>query len=115
MKISKSNFLSVTDELKENSQKHNLSKIEMDLYHDEYNVVEKLIRVKRFSLPNKGEKWKIFEDNKLIHTIEGTKLTLKEREFLRTVDGANWLLQQAKLGIKSFNSFKKILKEKLSH
>ena len=101
------------EELKEGNSKYNLSKFEYDLYHEEDDKAEKVIRVKRVAMPNKGEKWKIFQDSKVLRTIEGNKLTKKEREFLRSVDGATWLLSKAKIGIKSFNSFKKELKEKL--
>ena len=27
-------------------------------------------------MPNKGEKWRIFEDNKVMFTLEGTKLPI---------------------------------------
>lgn len=93
--------------------KYNLSKFEYDLYHEEDDVAEKVIRVKRVSMPNKGEKWKIFEDNKVMFVLEGTKLTNKEKDFLRTVDGVNFLITQYKQGIKSFNSLKIEIKKKL--
>jgi hypothetical protein len=64
-------------------------------------------------MPNKGEKWKIFEDNKVMFVVEGTKLTNKEKEFLRTIDGVNFLITQYKQGIKSFNSLKNEIKKKL--
>lgn len=103
----------VTEEFKDQNQKYNLSKFEFDLYHEEDDKVEKVIRVKRVSMPNKGEKWKIFEDNKVMFVLEGTKLTNKEKEFLHTVDGVNFLIAQYKAGIKSFNSLKNELKKKL--
>jgi len=112
-KFSESGVTPVTEELKDHNQKHSLSKMEMDLYHEEYDVVEKVIRVKRFAMPNKGEKWKIFEDSKAMFIIEGIKLNTKEREFLRTPDGFNFMIAQYKAGIKSFNSFKNELKKKL--
>jgi hypothetical protein len=106
----------VTEEFKEQNQKYNLSKFEFDLYHEEYDVSEKVIRVKRVSMPNKGEKWKVMIDNKLIFTIESPKISKKEREYLQTVEGFNFILAQAKTGIKSLNSFrvelKKIIDEK---
>ncbi len=102
-----------TEEFKDQNQKYNLSKFEFDLYHEEYDVSEKVIRVKRVSMPNKGEKWKIFEDNKVMFVVEGMKLTNKEKEFLRTPDGFNFLIAQYKLGIKSFNSLKTEIKKKL--
>lgn len=103
----------VTEEIKENNSRYNLSKFEFDLYHEEDDKAEKVIRVKRVSMPNKGEKWKIFEDNKVMFVVEGAKLTNKEKDFLRTVDGVNFLLAQYKAGIKSFNSLKNEIKKKL--
>jgi len=100
-------------ETTESAVKYNLSKYEYDLYHEEDDIANPFIRVKRFSLPNKNERWKFFEDNKITFTLEGTKLTNKEKEFLRSVDGANFLLQGYKRGLNSVNAFKKELKEKL--
>ena len=40
-----------------------------------------------------------------------TKISKKEREYLQTVDGFNFILSQAKVGIKSLNSFKVELKK----
>lgn len=101
------------EETKEIKQKHPLSKFEYDLYKEEDDVTFPIIRVKRTSTSNKVEKWKIISDNKVICVIEGKKLAKKECEFLRTIDGTNWLLSQAKLGIKSFNSLKIAIKKKL--
>lgn len=103
---------STAEETKDGSSKYNLSKFEYDLFHEEDDKIEKLIRVKRLSMPNKGDRWKIFENDKVTQIIDGNKLTKKEREFLKSVDGAIWLLSKAKIGIKSFSSFKKELKEK---
>jgi hypothetical protein len=89
------------------------SKFEHDLYYDEKNIEHKIIRVKRFSLPNNGEKWKIIENNKVLMTIEGVKLTTKEKEYLRTVEGFNFLIKEYKLGIKSFNALKQTFKAQL--
>jgi hypothetical protein len=102
---------SITDEVKDQNLKYNLSKFEYDLYHEEDDIAEKVIRVRRVSMPNKGERWKIFEDNKAVLIIEGAKLTNKEKEFLRTVNGVNFLINQYKNGIKSFNALKIELKK----
>lgn len=109
-----SSLTSITDEMKDQNNKYNLNKFEFDLFNEEKNVPQKVIRVKRVSLPNKGEKWKFFEDNKNVFTIDGEKLTNKEKEFLRTADGINFLLLQYKEGIKSFNSLKQEIKKKIS-
>ncbi len=103
-----------SDDFKDHGSKGNLNKFEYDLYHEEDDLSFKVIRVKHISLPNKGDKWKIFEDNKNILTIEGTKLSKKERDYLLSVAGINWLLSEFKVGISSFNDFKKKLKQNLS-
>lgn len=105
--------MQMSDEFKDQNFKYNLSKFEYDLYHDEDDIVEKVIRVKRFSLPNNGEKWKIFEDNKAMYIVEGAKLTKKEREFLRSIDGITFLVQQYKSGINSFNHLKTELRKRI--
>lgn len=101
------------DEFKDPALKYNLSKFDYDLYKEEDDVAEKVIRVKRVSMPNKGEKWRVLEDNKVVFILEGSKLNNKEKEFLRSADGASWLLAQAKVGIKSFNALKTEIKKKL--
>lgn len=102
------------EEFKDPALKYNLSKFDYDLYHEEDDVAEKVIRVKRVSMPNKGEKWKIFEDSKVAFIVEGNKLNNKEKDFLRTVDGVNFLIAQFKQGIKSFNSLKTEIKKKIA-
>lgn len=95
-----------TDDHRSQSFKQNLSKFEYDLYHEEDDKTEKVIRVKRTGSINKGERWKIFADAKLILTIDGDKISKKEKEFLRTVQGVSFVIRQAKVGIKSFNKLK---------
>lgn len=103
----------ISDSFKEQNVKFVLSKKEDDLYHDEDNVIHPLIRIKLVSMPNKGEKWKIMQENKLIFTLDGHKLTKKERSFLHTINGINFLIAQFKTGAKSFNTLKIGLKKQI--
>jgi hypothetical protein len=98
---------------KEQSVRHTFSKYEYDLYHEDDDIVLPVVRVKHINLPGKGDRWKIFENTKLMLTIEGSKLNKKEREFLRSVEGVNFLIKQYKAGDKSFNSLKLSVKKKL--
>jgi len=102
-------------ETSDQSFRYNLSKYEYDLYHEEDDVPNPIIRVKRFELPNSGEKWKVFADNKEKFVIDGYKLNKKEKEFLRSIDGVNFVINLFKSGIKSFNFFKIQLKNKLKN
>ncbi len=106
--------MSITDEMKEKNTKYTLNKFEYEFHREENNTVEKVIRVKRLSIPNNGERWKIFEDNKIMFILEGSKLNNKEKDYLRTVNGFNFLISQYKQGIKSFNALKNELKKVLS-
>lgn len=90
-----------------------LSKFDYDLFDEEKDVVERVIRVKRVQMPNKGEKWKIIENGKVAFIVEGAKVSKKEKEYLRTPDGFNFLISQYKVGIKSVNKLKVELKKKL--
>ena len=100
-------------ENKEQSVRHTFSKYEFDLFKDEDHVALPVIRVKRIKVSNKKDKWKIFEDNKLVLTIEGDKLNKKERKFLYSAEGVSFIITQYKKGCKSINSIKISLKEKL--
>lgn len=117
MPINNKEFSSSTsisnDEFKDQNLKYSLSKFEYDLYHEDENIVEKIIRVKRVSTSSKNEKWKIYENNKIIFTVEGDKLNSKEKDFLKTVEGFNFLIMQAKVGIKSLASLKNEIKKNL--
>ena len=101
------------DSTKESYSPHTLSKFEYDLYHEDDDVKLPVIRVKYVELPHNGARWKIFEDTKVVFLVEGSKLNNKEKDFLRTIDGVNFLIAQFKGGIKSFNALKKAIKKRL--
>lgn len=96
-------------------QKFNTSKFDHDLFHDESNIILPVVRVKFVSLPHNGARWKIMKDNQVSYVIEGGKISRKGREFLMTVEGANWLLGEAKIGITSLNVLKKSLSIRLAN
>lgn len=101
-------------DFKDSALKHNLSNHDYDLFKEEDDIVNSVIRVKRVGLPNKGENWKIFKDNKAVEVIEGVKLSAKEKEFLRTVPGIQFVIQYYKRGWKSFNNFRQEMKTSLN-
>lgn len=103
------------DEFKEHmGQKYNTSKFDHDLFHDEEHKVLPIIRVKCIPLPHNGARWKIMKDNNVVQIIEGSKLSKKANKFLLTVEGANWLLTEAKIGISSLKILKKALSLRLA-
>jgi hypothetical protein len=99
------------DEFKEGSSKHILSKFEFDLYDEEQDKVNKVIRIKRVKLPKEGESWKIIEDSKTILLIEGVKLSKKEKAFIKTPEGINYLLKIYKTGANNIIKIRAELKK----
>lgn len=91
-----------------------ISKFEGDLFKDEMNIVERVIRVKRTR--GKIEKWTIYNDQEAIFVIEGDKLSKKICSFLRTPEGFNYLLIQFKSSLppSSFSALKQRLTEKIN-
>lgn len=93
--------------------RHPLNNIDQELYKEEDDVALTMVRIKRISLPNKGENWKIFVDQKNVELIEGAKLSGKERDYLRSVDGIRFIMAYYKSGWRSLNNFRALLKDKL--
>lgn len=100
-------------DMKPENPQNILGRSDYDFFDEEKDVVEKTIRVKRSSIPNKNERWKIFENAKIIFIVESSKISKKEKEYLRTLDGFNFLIAQFKTGIKSLNQLKIQLKKQL--
>jgi hypothetical protein len=110
--IDNSSYLAAEDS-KDAGSKLILSKFEYDLFHDEDNVINKVIRVKRFGSPTKGETWKIYEDSRIANIIDGKKLTKKEKMFLYTPEGIGFIVRQHKEGVTALSAFKKNMKQYL--
>lgn len=83
-----------------------------ELFDDESHVVHKLINVKRVGLPKNGENWEVLEDNRVVFTLKGVRLTNKEKALLRTPEGIKLLMNEYKAGNKSVASIRRKLKEK---
>jgi hypothetical protein len=104
----------ISDDFREQNIKYTLSKKDDDLYREENDIVGGVLRVKWVGLPNHGDRWKILnEQSKTLFVIEGSKLSKKERLFLRSIDGFNFLIAQFKGGLRSFNALKMAIKQKL--
>ena len=91
-----------------------LSKHEYDLFYDEKNTVERVLRVRLVCPKTKDEKWKIIENDKTVQIVAGTNFSKKEREFLRTANGFNFLIAQYKNTNFTVSKFKSELKDYLN-
>lgn len=99
-------------ELKGVLNKHE-NKHEYDLYHEEDDVVLPLFRVKKLVHGN-SEKWKVFSNDKVIFTIESTNLTKAQQDFLRTVEGFNFLMNLCKTKVPTVQTLRKQLRDLLT-
>lgn len=115
MKTKNSEYIPMNSgsEYQEQSHRHSLNSNDQELYKEEDDIANTLVRVKRVSLPSKGVNWKIFVDNKNVEIIEGAKLSQKEKSFLNGVDGILFIMSYYKTGWKSFSNFKSELKKKI--
>jgi hypothetical protein len=80
-----------------------------ELFKDEDYIVQPLVQVKRQNKKD-GEVWKILEDGKVSVLIPSNRLTNKEKEYLRTLSGFQFLIDGYKQGWRSVNKFKLGLK-----
>lgn len=83
---------------------------ETELFDDESYVPHKVVSVKRVQFGN-GEDWEIQADKKTILVLKGVRFTSKEKEFLRTVPGIQFIISGYKNGWKSVSEFKRNIKE----
>ncbi len=90
-----------------------LSKQDFELFDEDKNIPANIIRVKHSGSVDRNEKWRIFSNEMLIFTIDGKKISKKERKFLRGLDGINYLILEAKQGFKSFHDLRTKLKKHL--
>ena len=101
----------VAHEEKKEDSRYNL-KFDYELYKEEDNSVMPVIRVKYInSTTSNPEKWKVMENNEVLFIVEGDKLNKKEKEFLKSIDGVNFLISEVKSGTRNFATFKKNLKK----
>jgi len=103
-------FTTISDDFKIQSNKFVLSKIEDELYKEEKNIVMPIVRVKHIGLPNKGDKWKIYADDKVVLVLTGALLNKKEKAFLHSLAGVNFLIAQSKAGVNTANGMRKAVK-----
>lgn len=82
-----------------------------ELFNEEAYIPAPVIRAKRVG--KKKEDWQVFEDQKLCLTIKGEKLTIKEKNYLRTVEGMQHLVNLYKSGVVNITQIKINLKKVL--
>ena len=81
-----------------------------EFFKDEDNVELKIINVRRAKL-RKGEDWEILENKKVVLILKGIRFNNKEKEFFRSVDGINFIMNGWKAGWDSVLKFKTEVKK----
>ena len=85
-------------------------KADNKFYKDEDNIKQKLISVRRIKM-RKGEDWEILEDKKVMLILKGVRFNNKEKEYFRTVNGINFIMDGYKKGWDSVLKFKTEIKK----
>lgn len=81
------------------------------LFDDDSNVVHEIISIRKVMLPNNGLCWEVLRDKKVIISINSNRLTKKERSFLSSVDGMQFLIAQIKSGVFKLKDIKSNIKK----
>jgi hypothetical protein len=83
---------------------------ETELFRDQDYVPYDMVSVKRIDL-NSGQNWQIMLNKKPVLILTSSRFTSKERAFLSTIDGMNFIISGYKKGWKSVSEFKRQIKK----
>ena len=90
------------------SATYNLKTID-ELYDEQKDIVFPMLRIKRVSRPKNNERWEIIENGEIKLSLKRSALTNVDAEFLYTVDGIKFLLEQFKVGVRTIGKIKESL------
>lgn len=86
-----------------------------ELFDEESYKPGTLISVKRHVFSSsKEEDWGIYSDKTCVMNLKGSRFSKKEKEFLRTVNGVNFIISGYKSGWKNISEFKRMIKKSMS-
>ena len=86
-------------------------RVDNELFDEELHVVHRLISARLIELPNGGESWEISDNDEIVFTVPGVRLTKKEKSVLKTAEGLEMLIREYKEGNKSVARIKAKLRE----
>lgn len=105
------NFSTEERQFKENPV---INRCALELFKDSSAaIVNPVFKVKKVG-SGESEKWRFFENNKNTFTLEATSLSKKEKQFLYSVEGIQFLLAKSKNEGLTVNGLKKDIKNELS-
>ncbi len=85
---------------------------ETELFREQDYVPQDLVSVKKIDLSGGGQNWQILLNKKTALLLNGSRFTAKERTFLGSVDGMNFIISGFKNGWKSVSEFKRQIKKR---
>lgn len=87
-------------------------KADNELFNEESsNIIHPVINVKRVKPSKNVENWQILVNGKIALLLKGTRFTVPEKDYLKTVDGMKFLISMYKNGKKSVVKIKEELKK----
>lgn len=93
----------------QNSGKGSFIKQDSELYNKDVAAIPGAsVRVKKVD-----SDWKVFVNGDEVLLLKGTRFTAKEREWLQTTAGFQFLIEGAKKGWNSVSEYKRQLKDKV--
>ena len=100
------NYLEEEKEMTATSSSKLSLRVDNELFDEESHVVHRLIGAKLISLPNGGENWEITDNDEVVLVVPGVRLTKREKNVLKTIQGLNILMHEYKSGNKSIAKIK---------
>jgi hypothetical protein len=100
------------DQDKQSNPLTNSLRVDNELFKDEDDIVYDTVSVKRTSSTRHGENWDILVNGKSSLKLKGDRFTKKEKEFLRTPAGVQFVIAEFKNGCSSINKFKQMMRDK---
>jgi hypothetical protein len=73
------------------------------------NIVYPTIRIKRISRPKNSERWEIIQNGDVCLSIKRSTIANRDAEFLYTIDGIRFLLEEFKKGSRTVSKIKEAL------
>jgi hypothetical protein len=90
---------------------YHLTKADNELFDEEKYVPGDVLQITYKNSKKNGEEWQIIKNNKIFFVIKASRLSVHERQYLKTSEGICNILSLVKTGVNNPNQLKNKLKE----
>ncbi len=80
-----------------------------ELFDDDKNIVHPILRIRKITRPKGKERWEILENNKTVIILRTNSLSKLDVDFLNTINGVQFIMNEYKSGNKSANKIREKL------